>query len=161
MSRKKKISPSPREEVRETLTWAWEKTINNITENHIDLEITLKLIFDTYEYFYEGIEYNSILRSDLPIYRYISEVYAFLASDYLSGISKYQDEALRDTVEGLYWSIDSSFREGYYVKRLPAGVSHHWSSYEIDMKDYDSYRKGFDFLTGIIEDMYDEEEEEL
>lgn len=159
MPKKKERGPAPREVAREDITWAWEGVVNDISSNEeIKYDLVLNLIYQTYEYFYEGVEYNSVLRLDLPIYRNIIEAYSYLADDILCGWNEYEQEALLNTLEGLYWAIDSSFSRGYYAKTLMTGVSNHWSSYEIDMTDYNTFKKGFCNLVDMVHDMYDDGE---
>lgn len=131
---------------REEILSAWEQVWNMYTGGpKLDVVGFKHLIFDTWQYFRQFKDYNSVLRKELPIIRYISS-YWMNAEEYPTNCEQYMYECCTDFAQGLSWAIENDFQRGYQKESLPLLLSWHsagGADLEADMSSYQSYARDF------------------
>ena len=143
---------------REMLYDRWETLAENVYYEKTDVEEFKILVYDTFEYFRQSRDYNSVLREDLPIFRFICK-YQF-CTDIPSGNTEAEFAVCQSFAESLCWVIENQFSRGYYKISMPLELSVHNSRNEADMSSFESYSKAFDNLMQIYKEEYEEIEEE-
>ncbi len=147
---------------REELYDRWEEIAENLYYEAIDVEGFKTLVYNTYEYFSKSKEYNSVLREDLPVFRFICALNWHC--DIPEGNSEAEFTVCKSMAESLCWVIENSFERGYYKISMPLELSYHGSHNEADMSSFESFSREFDKLIEDckeeFEEEYDEEEEE-
>lgn len=143
---------------REALYDRWESIAENLYYEAIDVEEFKKTVYDTYEYFRQNREYNSVLREDLPIFRFICALNWHC--DIPKGNSEAEFTACKSMAESLCWVIENSFERGYYKISMPLELSYHNSRNEADMSSFESFSKAFDNLIEMYKEEFDEYDEE-
>ncbi len=143
---------------REMLYDKWESIAENLYYEAIDIEEFKTLVYDTYEYFRQSREYNSVLREDLPIFRFICK-YQF-CTDVPPGNTEAEFAVCQSFAESLCWVIENSFERGYYKISMPLELSYQNSRNEADMSSFESFSKAFDNLIEMYKEEFDEYDEE-
>lgn len=152
------------------LEQAWETVWEDYFLNGPKLDVVgfEKLIYSTYTYFQQFSDYNSILRGDLPIYKYICAFY-LAADEYPSNCEHYALDCCVDFAHGLCWCIENGFPRGRIKVCLPLLLDypdHGGADMEADMSSYEIYAKEFRkhmiyFMREHIEEDELDENEEL
>lgn len=148
---------------------AWEKVWKDYFLSGPVLDVTgfVRLVFDTYEYFLQYKNYNSVLREELTIYKYISAFY-LAADEYPENCEHYALDCCTDFAHGLCWAIENDFKRGMHKMCLPLLLDdpdHGGADSEADMSSYETYQKAFRkhmiyfMRMHIEEDELDENEE--
>lgn len=131
---------------REEILSAWENVWDEYTGGpRLDVARFKHLIFDSWQYFRRFKAYNSVLREDLPIVRYISSFW-MNAEQYPANCEQYMYECCTDFAQGLTWAIENDFERGRHKESLPLLLSWHdhgGADTEADMSAYDSYARDF------------------
>lgn len=113
---------------------------------HLDVTAFKHLVFDTYWYFRKSKEYNSVLRDDLPIYRYIAWV-VMAANAFPETCKEYEFLCCEDFAAGLLQAIEDGFQRRYHKVVLCLGLSYYvpagCDAGEADMSSYDTYDRAF------------------
>ncbi len=143
---------------REILYDKWESISENLYYEAIVIEEFKTLVYDTYEYFRQSREYNSVLREDLPIFRFICALNQHC--DIPEGNSEAEFAVCKSMAESLCWVIENQFSRGYYKISMPLELSYHNSRNEADMSSFESFCKAFDNLIEMYKEEFDESDEE-
>lgn len=143
---------------REILYDKWESISENLYYEAINVEEFKTLVYDTYEYFRQSRDYNSVLREDLPIFRFICK-YQF-CTDVPPGNTEAEFTVCKSMAESLCWVIENSFERGYYKISMPLELSYHNSRNEADMSSFESFSKAFNNLIEMYKEEFDEYDEE-
>ena len=143
---------------REMLYDRWESIAEHLYYEATDIEEFKTLVYDTYEYFRQSRDYNSVLREDIPIFRFMCK-YQF-CTDIPSGNTEAEFTVCQSFAESLCWVIENGFERGYYKISMPLELSYHNSHNEADMSSFESFCKAFDSLMQMYKEEYEELEEE-
>lgn len=127
----------------------------------LDVEHMKHLIYDTYRYFWEKKSDDYLSRSDLPIYKCISQFIKF--EYYPENISASSFDALTDFAYGLCVEIETGFKAGYLEESIILGCQNDMSPgsahVEVDMSSYERFEEGFEKNRISFRNLYDEEDE--
>ena len=127
----------------------------------LDVENMKHLIYDTYRYFWKKRSDDYLSRSDLPIYKCISQFIQF--EYYPENIPASSFDALIDFAYGLCVEIETGFKAGYLEESIILGckndMSPGFAHVEVDMSSYERFEEGFEKNRISFRDLYDEGEE--
>lgn len=131
---------------KEQIFLSWENVWDEYTGGpKFDVNCFKHLVFDTWQYFRQFKAYNSVLREDLAIVRYLSSFW-MNAEQYPTNCEQYMYECCTDFAQGLSWVIENDFQRGYQKESLPlllAWQQHGGADMEADMSSYDAYARDF------------------
>lgn len=121
---------------------AWE-LLREDECSHLDVTAFKHLAFDTYWYFRRSMDYNSVLREDLPIYRDIAWV-VMAADAFPETCKEYEFLCCNEFAAGLLQAIEDGFRRRYHRIALLLGLTCPGGDVdEADMSSYETYDRSF------------------
>lgn len=139
---------------RENLQLKWEKLAGR---SEPEIDSFKELVYDTYKYFSQSREFNSVLRDDLPIFHLMC---VFSRLDFAPG--GYRESHYRCcqiTAEALCLTTEAGFKRGYFKESLHFPKTHIVPD-EADMSSFESFSKCFATCLECYEESYAESEEE-